>query len=468
MNLLEGTIKKIQEIKHDKTEDCQPIKGLGGLNEIYFRYLDVTKPKKPQPLKKAAVIACGDHGVCAMKVSAYPQETTIDMTANYLVSRGAVANAMAKFSQADMFVVDMGIAADMHLPSLIDRKIAKGTKNFAYGPAMTHQQARKAIEAGIEIADDLVRQGYNCFLLGEMGIANTTSSAAIAACICGLSARQATGRGTNISDARLQIKTKVVEKALIVNKPNAADGLDVLAKVGGFEFGGLAGVILGAAAHNCLIILDGFNTAAAALIAQLLCPASASHLLSSHLAGEPAHKSALAKLGLLPYLDLSLQLSETAGSSVIVRFIELAAKLYQLQHEGKLSKAQKDFTKLTMPQYELDEKIMALCQQRVDNLTKPIKCLGKFEDIAVFLAGVLGKVQPTMSDIREKEDSLLPYVYSISQCMKYSVSNTYAAQKVGMILIDGALHMLNDMKTFAEASVAVANDGPGFGRQKGR
>lgn len=467
-----NNIKQVTDIRNTSTGKALAANwckgtGLGGLTDIFFNYVSITGQSKPLPLKKAAIIACGDHGVCAMNVSAYPQKTTIDMTRNYLISKGAVANAMTNFSATDMLVVDMGIAADMSsLPGLINKKIAFGTENFVYGPAMTRDAAVKAVETGIDLADKLAAKGYNCFLLGEMGIANTTSSAAIAAAICGLTAEQATGRGTNISDSRLKIKIDVVKKALAVNKPNPADGIDVLSKIGGFEFGCLAGVILGAAAHDCLIILDGFNTSAAALIAQALCPLSAKHMMPSHLAGEPAHQAALQKLGLSPYIDLRLQLSETAGSSVIARFIDLAVQIYDMLRTDTFPDADLLPDPRATTQYSLDKDIMSTCQERIDNLTKPIKCLGKFEDVAIFLAGVLKKVQPVMDDVTANKALLLPYILATSRCLKIPVTNAYAAEKVGLILIDGALHMLNDMKTFAEAAVSVANDGPGAGRQK--
>ena len=173
-----------------------------------------------------------------MKVSAYPPSTTVQMTTNYLISRGAVANALSNFAGSDLLVADLGIAAPMeHLPGLLQKKIAFGTKNCAEGAAMTRAQAIEAIEIGIELAAAGVKNGVRCFLPGEMGIANTTSSACVAAVFCDLTPEAATGRGTNISDARLKVKIDVVREALRVNQPDPKDGIDVLAKVGGFEIG---------------------------------------------------------------------------------------------------------------------------------------------------------------------------------------------------------------------------------------
>ncbi|WP_196594183.1 nicotinate-nucleotide--dimethylbenzimidazole phosphoribosyltransferase [Pectinatus sottacetonis] len=467
MNLLNKTIQKIDFVSDKTNIPIRRIKGIGGLSDILIKYMAITKQTVPQKLKEAAIIACADHGVAQMNVSAYPQKTTVDMTRNYLISKGAVANAMTNFSAADIFVVDMGIAADMkNLTGLINKKIALGTNNFVHGPAMSYKQAVKSLETGIDIANTLSQKGYNCFLLGEMGIANTTSSAAIAACICELPPEKSTGRGTNISDNRLKIKMAVVKKALSINTPNPINGIDVLSKIGGFEFGCLAGIILGAAANDRLVILDGFNTAAAALIAQAICPASASHIMPSHLAGEPAHQAALKHLNLSPYIDLHLQLSETAGSSVIARFINLAVDLFNLSLHNNLPVFNKLPDDLSLKNIPLDKTVMKFCQERIDNLTKPINSLGKFEEIALYLSGALQKPQPVMADIIKNNVLLMPYILQISHCLKKPVTDTYIAKEVGFILIDGALHMLNDMKTFAEAAVSVANDGPGSKKQK--
>ena len=283
-------------------------RGLGVLTTLLARYAAAICNASPTRPQKQTIICCADHGVAAMKVSAYPPSTTVQMTANYLISRGAVANALSNFAGSELIVADLGIAAPTaHLPGLLPKKIAFGTKNCAKGPAMSRRQAVEAIEIGIELAAAGVKKGVRCFLPGEMGIANTTSSACVAAVFCDLSPEAATGRGTNISDARLKVKIDVVRQALRVNRPDAGDGLDVLAKVGGFEIGCITGIILGAAAHHAVIVIDGFNTAAAALIAQALSPLSAHYLMASHQAAEPAHGAMLKKLGLAPYMDMAFR-----------------------------------------------------------------------------------------------------------------------------------------------------------------
>ena len=384
--------------------------------------------------KKCTLICCADHGVAEMQVSAYPPETTAQMTANYLLAKGAVANALANFARSDLHVADLGIKAPLPpLPSLIDRKIAHGTKNSAKGAAMTREEALRSLAVGIRLAEDFTTEGCRCFLPGEMGISNTTASAAIAACLCRLTPEQATGRGTNISDERLKKKIEVVRQILAVNRPDASDGIDVLQKVGGFELGCIAGLILGAARRRAVVILDGFNTGAAALIAEALAPAVTGYLLPSHLAAEPAHAAILKKLGLIPYMDMRFRLGEATGSSIVADFLDAAieaakslfaedaatsggkgahawkrkaaadaAQAEDAQDEMKamsyrfLSKSMSDDA-LALPSFPaLDTIAMAACQKRIDSLAKPIYSLGRLEELAVRLAGVTGEARPPL------------------------------------------------------------------------
>ena len=410
--------------------------GLGALAALLDRYMCATKStwehlEKP---KKCTLICCADHGVAEMQVSAYPPETTAQMTANYLLAKGAVANALANFARSDLHVADLGI-----LPSLIDRKIAHGTKNSAKGAAMTREEALRSLAVGIRLAEDFTTEGCRCFLPGEMGISNTTASAAIAACLCRLTPEQATGRGTNISDERLKKKIEVVRQILAVNRPDASDGIDVLQKVGGFELGCIAGLILGAARRRAVVILDGFNTGAAALIAEALAPAVTGYLLPSHLAAEPAHAAILKKLGLTPYMDMRFRLGEATGSSIVADFLDAAieaakslfaedaatsggkgahawkrkaaadaAQAEDAQDEMKamsyrfLSKSMSDdaddaLDDPALPSFpSLDTLAMAASQKRIDSLAKPIYSLGRLEELAVRLAGVTGEARPPL------------------------------------------------------------------------
>lgn len=301
---------------------------LGRLESMVEQYAAITGELKPSLPKSCMVVASADHGVARRVISAYPIETTIHMTANYLISKGASANAFANFCGADMVVVDVGVAGDLsHVPGLWHRKISYGTEDFTEGPAMTRNQAIQAIETGIEIVNDRIKKGYRCFCLGEMGIGNTTSSAAIVGAFTGLPPEQVTGRGTGISDSRLKTKMDIVGRALAVNKPNPYDGLDVLAKVGGFELGALAGVILGSAANRCAVVIDGLNTTAAALIANAIHPLSKEYMFASHLSGEPAHILALRHLDLEACLQLGVKLGEGIGASMVVDMLTMAIKL---------------------------------------------------------------------------------------------------------------------------------------------
>ena len=409
MNQLEQTLAKIKPLDKNVVHRVQAeletqmsnTAGLGHLRSILLNYAGIIGEKPCITPKKCTIIACGDHGVAAMKVSAYPPETTVHMTKNYLVSKGATANALSNFAGSDMFVVDMGIGAPTgDIPGLIDRKVAFGTKNCAEGPAMTRDEALASLYAGIELAEKYSAQGYCCFLPGEMGIANTTASAAIVACLCNLTPAQATGRGTNISDERLKLKISVVEQVLQVNQPDPSDGIDILQKIGGFELGCIAGIILGAAANRSFVVLDGFNTGAAALIASTICPEVREYLMGSHLAAEPAHDAILKKLGLHPYMDMQFRLGEATGSSIIVNLLDAAIASYSALTDGAVPQipaikaASLEYAPPSPAIPALDEASMEKCQLRIDNLCKPIYSLGRLENIAVKLAGITGNSQP--------------------------------------------------------------------------
>lgn len=229
-----------------------------------------------------------------------------------------------------MVVVDMGINADMSkVKGLLNRKIALGTKDITQGPAMTRSQAIESIETGIEIAQQKIAEGYKVFTIGEMGISNTTSSACILGTFNHWNAAGVTGRGTNISDERLRHKVEVVQTAMDINHPDPKDGIDVLSKVGGFEFGCMTGVILGAAASHGMTIIDGFNTTASAFIAKALAPESVHYLMASHLSLEQAHKKSLAALGLAEYIDLDFRLGESVGAGIQTKMFDYALSVFR-------------------------------------------------------------------------------------------------------------------------------------------
>jgi len=285
--------------------------------EMAVRYRNIGKPKK------CTFIFCADHGVSEMNVSAYPKSTTASMVKNYLISQGGAANVFANFTRSELVVVDVGVDADISkVRGLVDRKIARGTKNFTLGAAMTRAEAKKSIQVGKELAEKAIKAGCNCFLIGEMGISNTTAAAAITSTFLNIHPRKVTGRGSNISDERLKNKIQVVKKALEVNKPDPDDAIDVLSKVGGFEFGAMAGVMLAAAKKKCVVILDGFNSTAAALIADAINPEVNKNLIASHLGREVGHHVALSFLQLYPMFKLDLALGEAIGSSIASKILD--------------------------------------------------------------------------------------------------------------------------------------------------
>ncbi|VBB07810.1 nicotinate-nucleotide-dimethylbenzimidazole phosphoribosyltransferase prokaryotic [Lucifera butyrica] len=337
MHLLQETLAKIAPLNNDCMKKVQqrldnlakPVGSLGRLEDMVKQYAGITEQVKLAAPHNCIVMTAADHGVAKLGISAYPIETTAQMTANYLLTQGASANALANFCGADIVVIDVGVAADLsHLPGLWQRKIAYGTRDFTQGPAMTREQAIQALETGIEVVNDRLKHGYNCFSLGEMGIGNTTASAAMVAAFTGISPEQATGRGTGISDSRLKVKIEVVRRGLEKNQPDPGDGLDVLSKIGGFELGALAGVVLGAAANRCPVVIDGLNTTASALIAHAVAPLSKDFILASHLSGEPAHSNALSHLGLTPCVDMGIRLGEAIGASLVVDMLNIAIKTF--------------------------------------------------------------------------------------------------------------------------------------------
>lgn len=275
--------------------------------------------------KKCTFIFCADHGVAKENVSDYPQSTTADMVRNYLVDAGAAANVFAKFAYSELYIVDVGVDADLsdlEAYGLVNRKITRGTSNIAEGMAMTFDNAMKSVRIGKKLAEEAIKAGCNCFLLGEMGIANTTVAAAMTAAYLDLEPEEVTGRGTNIDDDKLRRKVEVVRRALAVNKPDSDSLLDVLTKVGGYEFGAMAGVILAAYHNNCVVMLDGFNSSVAALVAEEIVPHSVECLIASHVSREVGHRAILEYLDLQPIFNLDLALGEAIGSSIAARVLD--------------------------------------------------------------------------------------------------------------------------------------------------
>ena len=305
----------------------KPRGSLGKLEDLSIRLAGMTGKTTPVLDKKAIIVMAADHGVTEEGVSAYPQDVTAQMVGNFLAG-GAAINVLARQIGARVAVVDVGVRGRVGAhPALRSRRIAEGTANMARGPAMSREQAVRSLETGISAVEEELALGLDILGTGDMGIGNTTPSSAITALMTGAPVEECTGRGTGLDDEGLKRKVRVIARALEVNRPDPADALDVLAKVGGFEIGGLAGVMLAAAARRIPVVIDGFISGAAALIAFCLSPRAADYMIASHLSVERGHRIALAKLGLSPHLDLGMRLGEGTGAALTMFLADSAARL---------------------------------------------------------------------------------------------------------------------------------------------
>jgi len=305
----------------------KPPGSLGRLEELAVWLAGVRGQDRPKVQAPVLVLAAADHGVARQGVSAYPSEVTAQMVANF-DRGGAAVNVLARGAGARVIVVDAGVAAlPDGLRSIVRRPHGAGTADFTLGPAMPRAVAESCVVTGIDVAMEALAAGADLLAVGEMGIGNTTTAAAITAVYTGLPADAVTGRGTGVTDERYQHKVEVVRRALTLHRPDAADALGVLAAVGGFEIGVLAGVMLAAAAQRVPVILDGFITTAAALLAVALCPEARGYLLASHRSAEAGHGAALDVLGLEPLLDLGLRLGEGSGALLALPLVTAAARL---------------------------------------------------------------------------------------------------------------------------------------------
>ena len=293
----------------------KPAQSLGRLEKLAAALAGMKADPFPHVSRKAVIVMAADHGVALEGVSAYPAEVTRQMVLNFL-SGGAAINVLARQAGADVCVVDIGVAADFDatLPGLLRRKVARGTRNMAAGPAMTRSQAKAAIACGMEVLADVAAQGVDVIGTGDMGIGNTTPSSAIAAVLTGLPVAAVTGRGTGIDDEALAHKVRIIEQALAVNRPDPADALDVLAKVA-------------AASRRIPVVVDGFISTAAALIAAGLLPDVRSYLIASHQSVEIGHRAMHKHLGLTPLLDLEMRLGEGTGAALAFSLLEAACRI---------------------------------------------------------------------------------------------------------------------------------------------
>ena len=341
MNLKE-IIKGIKPVEQEWIKKAQertaqlvmPTRALGRLHEISERLCGIQQTLEPAIGQKAILVMAADHGVVEEGVSAYPQEVTPAMVQTFLVG-GAGISAISRQVGADVWVVDMGIIPELDATGLkgaerlVVEKIGNGTANFTKGPAMSHQAAQKALQVGFEQATRRIESGAEILGTGDMGIGNTTPSAAIGAVISGASLDEMVGRGTGVDDAGLTRKRDIVRRGIATNTPQPEDGLDVLAKVGGFEIGGIAGTILAGAYHRRAVVVDGFISTAGALIAHTLCPTVKDYLFAGHCSEETGHGIMLKHLGLEPLLDLGMRLGEGTGAALAMGIMDGAVRMFK-------------------------------------------------------------------------------------------------------------------------------------------
>lgn len=335
MNKINEMLKNIAAIDRrliDLTQErldnlTKPLGSLGRLEELAKLIVGITGKENPELKNKVIFTLASDHGITEEGVSAYPKEVTAQMVYNFLRG-GAGINVLAKHVGARVIVVDIGVCSDLKPhPQLVIKKVNYGTKNMAKGQAMAKSEAIKSIEAGIEIFEEEFKKGIDIIGTGEMGIGNTTPSSAITAVFTKKSAEDVTGIGTGITEKGLNNKIDAIKKALELNKPDPKDAIDVLSKVGGFEIGGLAGIILAAASRKIPVVIDGFISGAAALIAYHIEPKVKEYMIASHCSAEKGHKIILEHIGLKPFLDLNLRLGEGTGAALGINMAEAAIKV---------------------------------------------------------------------------------------------------------------------------------------------
>lgn len=331
MKLLEKTIAGIKPAYENSMKEAaerldklaKPIGSLGKLESLATKLSGMTGKQNNSFDKKVTVIMASDNGVCEEGVSSCPQVVTTVQTLNFLKGVTGVC-VLSKHAGSDIRVVDIGVASDLEAPGLISRKIRKGTSNMAKGPAMSRGEAIRGIETGIEMVSQLVSEGYSLFGTGEMGIGNTSTSSAVAMSFLGCGADAAVGKGAGLTEEDYAKKKATIERAIAINKPDPKDPIDVLSKVGGFDIAGMTGCFLGAAYYRLPIVIDGFISAAAALIAYRLNPLVKDFMIASHCSKEPGYIQISKELDLEPILNLDMRLGEGSGCPLAFNVIEAA------------------------------------------------------------------------------------------------------------------------------------------------
>ena len=333
-DLLDRTIAAIGPLDADAMRAAEarqlqltkPPKALGRLETLSIQLAGITGKEQPVITDKAIAVMAADHGVVAEGVSAFPAEVTPAMVVN-MMHGGAAINVIGRHVGARIIVTDLGVNADLSDAAIRHEKIRMGTANMAQGPAMTRDEAVRAVESGIRLVIEELENGLDIIATGEVGIGNTTAASAVIAVLSGEAPARVTGRGTGITQEALIGKVTTIEKAIAVNRPDRLDPVDVLAKVGGLDIAGMAGVFLGGAAHRIPVVMDGFISAAAALAAVRLCHECVDYILPSHVSIEVGHQVVLDELGLVPLFDLQMRLGEGTGAALSMSIIEASARI---------------------------------------------------------------------------------------------------------------------------------------------
>ena len=336
MSLLHETVNNITDLNEDSIKESQkrldrlikPAGSLGKIEEICAQVSGICGKKYSDDFKKVVIAFAGDHGVYEEGVAPDPQNLTYLQFPNFTKGICGVG-VISEFVGSDVVAVDVGINYDEKLDGVLDYKIRKGTSNMAKGPAMTREEAIKSLEIGIEVAQNCIKEGYNLIGIGEMGIGNTTPSSAIISTIYNCDPSEVTGVGAGLKKERVAHKANTIRKSIELNKPDSNDGIDVLGKVGGFEIGSMAGVILACSANKIPVVLDGFISYAAALIAYTIEPKTRNYMIASHCSAEPGTQKALELLKLNPILNMDMRLGEGSGAALAFNIIEASIYTYK-------------------------------------------------------------------------------------------------------------------------------------------
>ena len=336
MNLIENISRNIYPLEEKYLEQAKvrldrlikPTGSLGKMEKVCAQLAGIYGKKYFDTSKKAIIAFGADHGVYEEGVAPDPQNITILQFQNIPKKINGVGT-ISKFVGADALAVDVGINCDEKIDGVMDYKIRKGTSNMAKGPAMTREEAIRCLEIGIEMAEDSIKKGYNLIGIGEMGICNTTPSSAIISVIDNCDPEDVTGIGAGLKKERVKFKADTIRKSIELNKPNPEDAIDILSKVGGFEIGGMAGVILGCSANRIPVVLDGFISYAAALLAYKINPKTREYMIASHSSAEPGTQRSLKILNLEPVLNMGMRLGEGSGAALAFNIIEAANYTYE-------------------------------------------------------------------------------------------------------------------------------------------